>query len=79
MLLLLALLLQPSLLAPAEAARQAQRRPDTCTAGTTCTACTARLYCRRDMWYGLDNLRAHASTHMQLEAFHWLKAHHPYW
>ncbi|EFN56537.1 hypothetical protein CHLNCDRAFT_51514 [Chlorella variabilis] len=33
----------------------------------------------RDMWYGVENLRVHAATHMLLEAYYWIKAHAPYW
>ncbi|KAI3427182.1 hypothetical protein D9Q98_007119 [Chlorella vulgaris] len=33
----------------------------------------------RDTWYGSSSLRVHAATHMWLEAYHWLKAHLPYW
>ena len=33
----------------------------------------------RDMWYGIENLRVHAATHMLLEAYYWIKAHAPYW
>jgi hypothetical protein len=29
--------------------------------------------------YGIDVLRAHGSTNMLLEAYHWLRAHLPYW
>jgi hypothetical protein len=44
-----------------------------------------RLSCRtgadslRDMFYGILQLRVQSSTNLLLEAFHWLRSHHPYW
>jgi hypothetical protein len=31
------------------------------------------------MYYGILQLRVQSSTNLLLEAYHWLRSHHPYW
>ena len=56
----------------------------TCLGATGCSTASA-LPCRdsadslRDFYYSVAYNRVQGATNLMLEAWHWLRSHHPYW
>lgn len=70
------------------AARRRRARPGVPLQGLVffCTSAPLLVCTRRastdsvyDFFYGWVNNRASGAVNMLLEAFHWIRAHHPYW